>query len=102
MRFSAVLSLGAFLLTACAHVPEKTLRRFESDEPHMGTVFRIVLYAPASSTAQLATHAAFKRIHDLEWVMTDYEAESELMRLCRRPAGIPVKVSRDLFDVLKK
>jgi thiamine biosynthesis lipoprotein len=32
--------------------------------------------------------------------MTDYDPESELMRLCRRPVGEPVRVSAELFEVL--
>ncbi len=67
----------------------------------MGTVFTITLYAPNPSAAEGAAQAAFRRIADLEDVMSDYQADSELMRLCDQPAGKPVPVSADLFDVLQ-
>jgi len=34
--------------------------------------------------------------------MSDYRADSELMRLCEQPVGVPVPVSADLFDVLQR
>jgi len=74
--------------------------RFEFSEPHMGTLFRIVLYAPDASTATQASRAAFDRIAALDDIMSDYRAGSELMRLCQQADGPPVKVSGDLFRVL--
>src|SRR3954469_11136092 len=73
--------------------------RCEYEEPHMGTMFRIVLYAPDKATADKAATAAFARVEELNRMMSDYRPDSELMRLCQRsakePAG-PVKVSDDL------
>jgi thiamine biosynthesis lipoprotein len=68
----------------------------------MGTLFTITLYAPDQSIAQTAAEAAFKRIAVLDDVMSDYKADSELMRLCDRPFGTPVMVSVDLFEVLEQ
>ena len=34
--------------------------------------------------------------------MSDYQVDSELMRLCDQPSGIPVHISTDLFDVLQQ
>jgi FAD:protein FMN transferase len=77
--------------------------RFEYEEPHMGTTFRVVLYAPDRGAADQAAKAVFARVAELNRVMSDYDPNSELMRLCGRsavkPAG-PVKVSDDLFFVL--
>ncbi len=67
----------------------------------MGTMFSIVLYAPDVQTATHAAQAAFARVEALNRIMTDYDPDSELMRLCREPAGRPVKVSPELFDVLQ-
>lgn len=66
----------------------------------MGTLFVIQLYATNGAAADLAADAAFARIAELEDVMSDYQADSELMRLCDQPAGKPVRVSTDLFRVL--
>jgi FAD:protein FMN transferase len=81
------------------------LKRFEFEEPHMGTKFRVVLYAPDKETADKAAKAAFARVEELNKVMSDYMPDSELMRLCKKseskPAGA-VKVSDELYYVLSK
>jgi thiamine biosynthesis lipoprotein len=77
-------------------------RRFEYTEPHMGTRFRIVLYAADEATANRAAKAAFARIAELDGIMSDYRATSELMQLCAKAGGDPIKVSDDLFTVLEK
>jgi FAD:protein FMN transferase len=93
------------LLTAASAACADDLKRFEFEEPHMGTKFRVVLYAPDQATADKAAKAAFARVAELNRIMSDYSQDSELMRLCKKsdtkPAG-PVKVSDDLFFVLAK
>jgi FAD:protein FMN transferase len=95
--------LSCLLLTGCGTVrPETHLRRCEFKGPAMGTLFTITLFASDTNQAPSAAEAAFKRISDLEDIMSDYQADSELMRLCDQPPGKPVHVSGDLFDVLQK
>lgn len=68
----------------------------------MGTVFRVVLYAPDPATGSRAATAAFQRVATLNRMMTDYDPGSELMRLSKQPVGVPTRVSKELFDVLEK
>ena len=68
----------------------------------MGTMFGITLFASDSTIARHAAEAAFARVAELDRMMTDYDPQSELMQLCRRPAGVPVKVSPELFEVLQR
>jgi thiamine biosynthesis lipoprotein len=68
----------------------------------MGVRARLVVYAPGEERAVAACRAAFKRIADLEDIMSDYRRSSELMRLCAKAGGPPVKVSPELFFVLQK
>jgi FAD:protein FMN transferase len=91
-----------FFLAACAVVfADEPLKRFEFREMHMGTLFRIVLYAPDVSVANHAAEAAFRRVAALDRVMTDYNPDSELMRLSRQPVGVATPVSNDLFDAIQ-
>ncbi len=76
--------------------------RWEFVEPHMGTLFRIVVYAPEVTAAKSAAKAGFARIAALNRIMSDYDPDSELMRLCRQPAGTPVPVSKELCDILQR
>ena len=80
----------------------QTLARFEYKEYHMGVDVRIVVYAPNQPAAERACAAAFERFAELDTIMSDYRADSELMRLCARAGGLPVPVSRDLFLVLQR
>jgi FAD:protein FMN transferase len=80
--------------------PPSGLSRYEFVQAHMGTQFRIVLYAKDDETAAAASTAAFERIARLDATMSDYRETSELMMACKQAAHRWVKVSRDLFCVL--
>jgi thiamine biosynthesis lipoprotein len=103
MRFhSALTAFVATLAAAGAVHADPALSRFTFEEPHMGTRFRILLYAASEETARKAAAAAFARIADLDATMSDYRPTSELMRLCAKSGGAPVHVSDELFFVLSK
>lgn len=96
--------LGAlFWVSGCRSTPvAEELRRFEFQQPHMGTLFTITLYARGELTARVGADAAFARIAALNQMMTDYDPESELMQLSQKPVGEPIRVSDELFDILEK
>jgi thiamine biosynthesis lipoprotein len=73
--------------------------RFEFKEMHMGMEVRIVLYAQDTTLARSAARLAFDKIEELENIMSDYRAESELRRLERR-AGEWIPASGALRYVL--
>jgi thiamine biosynthesis lipoprotein len=90
-------------LSGCRSAPvTEGLQRFEFKQPHMGTLFTITLYARGELAARVGADAAFARIATLDRMMTDYDPESELMQLSRKPVGEPVRVSDELFDILQK
>jgi thiamine biosynthesis lipoprotein len=102
LRISPLLA-ALTLLSACRSTPPPhPPQRFEFSHPAMGTLITITLYAPDSTAAKAAAAAAFQRIEALEDIMSDYQADSELMRLCDQPYGTPVPVSQDLFYVLQR
>ena len=104
-----VKGLVTFLIILCAAVPsaqplqEPTeLTRFTLVEYHMGIDARLVVYATDKVVAEKACEAAFKRIAELDGIMSDYRPKSELMLLCAKPKGTAVKVSNDLYRVLER
>lgn len=102
-----LLPLALFLLTAagCATKPQPHahLNRFEYNQPEMGVPFRIVLYAPTPEAADAAARAAFDRIAQLNHIMSDYEADSELSALSRSAGqGKTVVLSAELWHVLSR
>ncbi len=103
---AAVIALfAAGLLASCRSgidSASEELFRYEFKQPHMGTLFTITLYAPDEAEAREACDAAFAKIAALDRMMTDYNPDSELMQLCQKPVGQPVRVSDELFEVLEQ
>src|SRR5581483_9920666 len=103
LRQILALALACLLLSGCQterSASQPPLHRYSFNHPAMGTLFTIEFYATNDVAAKDAAKAAFKRVDDLEDVMSDYQADSELMKLCEHPYGQPVPVSQDLFDAL--
>ena len=93
---------GATLSRANNSYDNPPLSRFQYTQLHMGVAVRLVVYAPDEPTAVRACTAAYARIAALEDIMSDYRPTSELMRLCAQAGGPPVRVSDDLFLVLRR
>lgn len=87
----------ASAVAAAAEMPVK--RTFH--EIHMGVDVTLTLYGGTEAAANDAARLAFARIAELNQIFSDYDAESETMRLCRTATvGEPVTVSQDLWFVL--
>ncbi len=78
------------------------LTRYSYAEVVMGLPTRLTVYAPSEAVAKDACRAAFRRLAALEDIMSDYRPTSELMRLCDRAGGPPVRVSPELWFVLDR
>lgn len=95
-----VLAGVALLLFNC--VGGSTPQRFEFTEQHMGTDLTLTFYAPDSLTASSASKAAFKRVEELNGILSDYEPDSELSELSRSSGtGEALPVSQSLYFVLQ-
>jgi len=68
----------------------------------MGTLISVTLFAPSAYTADGAAEAAFNTFTKLEHIMSSYDTNSELARLCRQPVGQPTHVSPELFEIIKE
>lgn len=90
-----LLVLSAFSRPASNEI----LNPYEAVEPHMGTLFRIKLYAPDETMARRGFEKAFARIGQLDNILSDYQPESELSRITQEAVDHPVHVSGDLFRI---
>jgi thiamine biosynthesis lipoprotein len=107
-----ILPIGICLLAFSLMIPSPRLRgavappgaltRFTYTEYHMGVDARLVVYAPNQPAAEDACAAAFVRIAALDSMMSDYRVDSELTRLSAHAGGPPVRVSPELFGVLRR
>jgi thiamine biosynthesis lipoprotein len=98
----ALVALVMAYLGISAVAADPPLERFVYVEGHMGTRFKIILYATNKKAADDAVNSAFGRIAALDRMMSDYRDDSELMKLCAKAGGDPVEVSDELFDVLMR
>lgn len=94
--------VAALLAAPAGRAEDRPLNRFSYEEKHMGTSFGLVVYAADEAAAKKASQAAFARVAELNAIMSDYLATSELMRLCAKAGGPAVKVSDELFTVLAR
>jgi len=101
---SAIVLFFAVSLAAAnpqreAAVP--SLQKFTFAEPHLGTIVQIQVYAPEEGEAKEGAAAAFARIAELNRILSDYDPESELMRLVRSAkVGQRMPASSDFCAVL--
>lgn len=86
---------------AAAGCSAGSLERFEFRQRQMGVEARIVLYAPDTLTAETAARAAFARIADLDAILSDYRADSELSRASDSAFHRAIPLGDDLFTVLR-
>jgi len=98
----ALFVILCLALAACAAGAEQSgeLRLFKLEDPAMGTMFRVSIYAGDAEEAATAWEAAMARVAAIEAVASDYDAESELRELCERPVGEWTRVSADLSALL--
>jgi thiamine biosynthesis lipoprotein len=82
--------------------PAGGLERFEYVQVHMGTRVRLVVLAKDEEASVEGCSAAYRRIAEIEQICTDYRKSSELMLLCAKAGGPPVRVSDELFYILQK
>lgn len=86
--------------TSAKASPAKILLSFQC--PSMGTLFTIRLWASPtdSDKAQAAADAAFTEIKRLNFIFSDYEPDSELLRVTQNPKDTWLPVSGDFFKIL--
>lgn len=97
---SALRSL--LMLCALCGIVRAELTKHEFERGLMGTRFAITIYADDAERAKQAADAAFAEGEAINAAASDYIADSELLRLCREPAGKAVTVSPLLLDLLEK
>jgi len=75
--------------------------RFQYEQTEMAVPVKLVFYAPDQDTANRAAQAVFQRFRQLNAILSDYDPDSELRRLCDTAGkGKAVPVSDELWRVL--
>ena len=70
------------------------------DEVIMGTSIRAELWSEDAALGRSAIAAVMAEMHRIDRTMSPYKPDSELSRINRDAARMPVTVSRELFDLI--
>ena len=68
----------------------------------MNTVAKIIAIAPDEKTAQSSINSAFEKIYRLEKLMNRFDPNSQLSHVNELAAKEPVKVDKELFEILQQ
>lgn len=81
----------------------QTQERFEFDHAKMGTQFKLIIYATNPTKAQYVANQCIDKINQLNSILSDYEATSEISQLSATAgSGKSIKVSPELWTILKQ
>ena len=99
-RIKILVLLSINVLASCTRTSQPD-QRFEYTHKSMGTLFRIVCFSQDKELADSMSVRAFRRIDDLNNIMSDYLPDSELNKLSRTSgSGNYVDISPDLYKIL--
>ena len=98
--FLAVLAGLAVSTEAAPADANSGVLRLEDSLDSMGTTYSVVVYGTDRYKMQAAVELAFEEVRRLDQLLSNYRADSELSQLNRNAAERPVKVSKELFDLL--
>ena len=96
-------SARACLLVATVAVSAVAPARAEwllREVPIMGTRCAVELWSEDRMRGETAAEAVFAEFRRIDALMSTYKPESELSRLNQRAAAEPVRISRELYDLL--
>jgi FAD:protein FMN transferase len=74
--------------------------RLEDSLDSMGTTYSVVVYGTDRFKLQAAVELAFEEVRRLDRMLSNYRPDSELTQLNKAAGQGPVKVSKELFDLL--
>ena len=92
----------AFLALLAAGAGCERRATYAQSREVMGTLAAVTAVAPDRATAQAAVEAAYARLNDVNSLMSDYVADSEIGRLNRLSAGQALEVSPETFACLER
>jgi FAD:protein FMN transferase len=77
-------------------------KRYEFSAGKLGTICKIVFYAPDAAFADTASQKAWKKIDELNEILSDYDENSEIRRLSDSSGvGREIRVSKILYDIIE-
>lgn len=96
-----VMAIVCMCMSGLATADDQNPTKQTFREVHMGVDVTLTLYGGTEAAANDAARLAYTRVAELNQIFSDYDPESEAMRLCREAAiGQVITISPDLYFVL--
>jgi FAD:protein FMN transferase len=104
LRALSALAFSFALATPVWQGPRQPadLLKLERDEEVMGSSFSIVLYGREQASLESAADAAFREVHRLDELLSNYKPASEWSAMNREAGRHAVRVSDELFALLSR
>lgn len=109
-----MFSIRALALLTSGLLASVSSHQAQAVEPHtypvlvseervlMGTQVIVKVVSNDRERSQIAVNAAFDEVSRLERLMSNFMPETELSRINQQAGVAPVKVSRELFEIIKR
>lgn len=75
---------------------------YKDERAIMGTSILVEVWSDDADRAHEGIEAAMQEMHRIDRLMSPYKEDSELSRVNREAADHPVKISRELFDLIER
>ncbi len=75
---------------------------YKDEQAIMGTSIRAEVWSTDAEKAQAGIRAVMQEMHRIDYLMSPFKEDSELSRINREAADHPVKISRELFDLIDR
>jgi thiamine biosynthesis lipoprotein len=98
-------SPSLFIAAIDAFLPEarvSELQAYTQQQRLMGSRFSITVVGPSSDWAQLRIDSAVAEIQRIEALISSWKPESETSLLNRQAGQAPVRVSKELFELIRR
>jgi len=94
---SIVASLWLFLPVTIVHA-----EWMSREEAIMGTAIRVELWHEDRGAGEAAMAAVMEEMHRIDRLMSPFKPDSELSRINREAAAGPVRISKEMFDLIAR
>ena len=102
MTKSRIIAVLIFALSALAWVPASHADWYKEERAIMGTAILAEVWSNDADRAQKGIAAVMQEMHRIDELMSPYKKDSELSLVNREAGDHPVKISRELFNLIER
>jgi len=102
MTKSRIIAVLIFALSALAWLPASHADWYKEERAIMGTAILAEVWSNDADRAQKGIAAVMQEMHRIDELMSPYKKDSELSLVNREAGDHPVKISRELFNLIER